>query len=814
MGSELAEWVSMRIDEDGLDDEVGLVVLAAIDGEAEFDDYLAGGELTRSRLAETATTKPEIAEPAGAFLRSISVQGFRGIGPEVTVKLEPVPGLTVIAGRNGSGKSSIAEGLELILTGGTYRWKKKSGQWKEHWRNLHHPTPGGIKLEVIEEGVGKTTIATSWSDTATDVDDRKDYFQRQGGPQQSGLDGLGWTRPLETFRPLLSYDELGGLLEESPSALYDALAKVLGMEQLTDALKRIQAQLKEVKAPHTETATQRKALQQAAAALEDERAGRVAELLKKTAPNVVAVRAVATGVDQVDQGPVAALRALASLSAPDPDEVTAAAAALRRAVEGMAIAGEQDARRRLSRMSLRREALKLHVAHGDQSCPVCNEGTLDGVWAESSRTLVEREEEELAEITRVSHELGVARQRAGELVAGRPAPLDRSPVGELDDAVHAARQTWSAWSSAPESDLELADHLELHVHELVQVMEKLRAAASAALTQRDDAWGPLASRIASWCDAWDEWEKTKPLVDTLAAAEKWLKDNDVRLKNERVAPIADGARGAWAKLRQDSNVELGDLKLEGAATRRRVAITATVDGTEAGAIPVMSQGELHALALALFLPRASMAESPFRFIVIDDPIQAMDPAKVDGLVQLLAEIAQTRQVIVLSHDDRFPAAIRRSRIGARLLEVTRGEQSQVSIVTAQDPTGRYLADARALIRDAGLPEDTLRRTLPGLLRLAVESAARDRFFSHRVSKGEALHDVETIWANAKQTRDRVSLAIYDEKRPNLDSWLRMPYRNIGLGCVTTAMHNGLAGPPLNAVEDVKRMVEDIREGKK
>jgi hypothetical protein len=36
MGSELAEWVSRRIDEDGLDDEVGLVVLAAIDGEAEF----------------------------------------------------------------------------------------------------------------------------------------------------------------------------------------------------------------------------------------------------------------------------------------------------------------------------------------------------------------------------------------------------------------------------------------------------------------------------------------------------------------------------------------------------------------------------------------------------------------------------------------------------------------------------------------------------------------------------------------------------------------------------------------------------------
>ena len=46
----------------------------------------------------------------------------------------------------------------------------------------------------------------------------------------------------------------------------------------------------------------------------------------------------------------------------------------------------------------------------------------------------------------------------------------------------------------------------------------------------------------------------------------------------------------------------------------------------------MSQGELHALALALFLPRATAPESPFRFIVLDDPIQAMDPSKVEGFV--------------------------------------------------------------------------------------------------------------------------------------------------------------------------------------
>ncbi len=68
------------------------------------------------------------APPRIAFLKAITVEGFRGIGPKATLDLTPGPGLTLVVGRNGSGKSSFAEGLELLLTGDTYRW-----------RNLHHP---------------------------------------------------------------------------------------------------------------------------------------------------------------------------------------------------------------------------------------------------------------------------------------------------------------------------------------------------------------------------------------------------------------------------------------------------------------------------------------------------------------------------------------------------------------------------------------------------------------------------------------------------------------------------------------------------
>jgi hypothetical protein len=51
-------------------------------------------------------------------------RGLRGIGPRQTLELVPGPGLTVVAGRNGSGKSSFAEGtwtrarlLHLLVPG-------------------------------------------------------------------------------------------------------------------------------------------------------------------------------------------------------------------------------------------------------------------------------------------------------------------------------------------------------------------------------------------------------------------------------------------------------------------------------------------------------------------------------------------------------------------------------------------------------------------------------------------------------------------------------------------------------------------------
>jgi hypothetical protein len=77
-----------------------------------------------------------------------------------------------------------------------------------------------------------------------------------------------------------------------------------------------------------------------------------------------------------------------------------------------------------------------------------------------------------------------------------------------------------------------------------------------------------------------------------------------------LAPLAKQARSIWAMLRQESNVDLGAIRLAGSSTSRHVELDVSVDGAPGSALGVMSQGEVNALALAVFLPRARLPASP------------------------------------------------------------------------------------------------------------------------------------------------------------------------------------------------------------
>jgi ABC-type lipoprotein export system ATPase subunit len=333
------------------------------------------------------------------------------------------------------------------------------------------------------------------------------------------------------------------------------------------------------------------------------------------------------------------------------------------------------------------------------------------------------------------------------------------------------------------------------------------------LLAHEDLWAPVAAQLAHWTDLAKQAQEKEPLTRLVQSAAEFMKETLSRLRNRALTRLKDEARDIWAALRQESNVELGAIELKSTGTRRRVELRADVDGAEAQALGVMSQGELHALALALFLPRATMKGSPFRFILLDDPIQAMDPAKIDGFVQVLTELAKERQVIVLSHDDRLPQAVRQMRVDARILEVCRNAHSALQVTPCSDPARRFLDDAFAVAKDSHVPDDVRMRVIPGLCRMAVEAAARDVYMARRFTAGDTRVDVEAAWQETTTTRQRLALAVHGEKAADLSAWLNAkPARRSGHMVVTKGAHEGIRREPMHAVRDVERIVEDLRAG--
>ena len=206
-----------------------------------------------------------------AYLGSVTVEGFRGVGPEVRLDLVPGPGLTVVCGRNGSGKSTFAEALEVLLTGRLRRWEERSAVWREGWRCMH-AAHAKVSADLLVEGTsGATTLVRQWADDARDVDQSEAWVQRPREPRAE-MSSLGWEGALSSYRPFLSHSELETLLAQ-PKDLYDQLNSLLGLDDLEKAVKRLgQARREADQEVRATGKTAREALEVALDSCADERA--------------------------------------------------------------------------------------------------------------------------------------------------------------------------------------------------------------------------------------------------------------------------------------------------------------------------------------------------------------------------------------------------------------------------------------------------------------------------------------------------------------------------------------------------------------
>jgi ABC-type Mn2+/Zn2+ transport system ATPase subunit len=792
---------------------------------------LVRDRLAASTLAEPVQTllldvldTPEAPDgaPASApservYLESVAVTGFRGIGRRAKLPLAPKPGVTLVVGRNGSGKSSFADGIETALTGTSARWDGRSAVWRDNWRNLHHDGDPLVEVKVCVAGDGRpSTIACTWP--SDDVAKPETTFKRPGHGT-GGLAAAGWERPLADYRPFLPYSDLDRMISGKPSEMYDAVARILGLGRLTAAAELLKVQEKELAADAKASADELPALAAALADSDDPRAAAaLAALTGSGAPDLETLTALVDGLPATDDAHLRRLRTAAALTGPDLAQVGTAVDRLREALavlEDVRASGAEDAHQHAELLA---KALGHARRHRDETnCPVCgSDRPLDDDWAERAAARIDALRHEASAAEEARQSLRGAEHAVRDLVA--PAP-EQSPA--------ALAGPWARWAACRRiADAEqLAAEAEDAGVVLADACDAVRREAARELAELDEAWRGCVVRLAGWLGHARGAAAAKTPLGHVRAAVKWLKAATGELRQDRLRPFADHSQRIWEELRQQSGVEWGDVRLAGTdkAAVRKLVMDVTVDGEPASALGVMSQGELHSLALALFLPRAAAAESPFGFVVIDDPVQSMDPSKVHGLAKVLHSLGNTRQVVVFTHDTRLQQAFTDQELPVTVLAVERAERSAVRVDPVTDPIGQALNDARALARTPGLPPAAMTHVLPGICRTVLERAFTEAAWVRLHRAGTSEHEAEQAVRGAIGLRAIAALGLFGDASRTDDVYAEVRRRcrdgsavDVLRKCQEGSHPGGTTMPDpkgfIRAVEAVAQVVRTPEEG--
>src|ERR1700689_2928721 len=95
------EIIIERLSAENTPEPVANLVISALLSAEELDKALQSGSIA-AHEASSGNDLAGSAEPVRSYLTSITVAGFRGIGPKITLPISAGPGLTLVTGRNGS----------------------------------------------------------------------------------------------------------------------------------------------------------------------------------------------------------------------------------------------------------------------------------------------------------------------------------------------------------------------------------------------------------------------------------------------------------------------------------------------------------------------------------------------------------------------------------------------------------------------------------------------------------------------------------------------------------------------------------------
>ncbi len=399
------------------------------------------------------------------------------------------------------------------------RWAQPAPAiFRGSWRCKHAGDAVEVRAEFVIEGVGKAEAARSWP-AGADLDGSVSWLQL-AGHKRGAVDELGWSGALQEFRPFLSHSELEAFFGR-PSELHDLLASVLGLDELTAASARLNAQRKSREDAHADIRRRLELLRERLGQLDDDRAIACLDALSGRTWDIAAAKTVATGANVQDGGGLDTLRRLAQLPVPSAESVSSAAAAVRKAATDMDELSGTAAGRAMALVSLLELALKHAHEDSDRDCPVCGKpAALTQQWRTQTQQHVASLRAEASAAQAAASAARTATDEALSLMSVPPAVLGQARSATGLDA-EPVLKAWAQWARRPPGELadpgglrSLADHLEKARAPLTAAVAALSAQASQELARRDDRWAPIAADVAAWC------ADAEPVVVALTAGQR------------------------------------------------------------------------------------------------------------------------------------------------------------------------------------------------------------------------------------------------------------------------------------------------------
>lgn len=768
---------------DDIVNEIDVKRAAAKTGAASWDRLKA----VASELAGVPSTS-EVWPTAGATwaLEQVSIKGYRGIGNDVPLVLifDPTPGLTVLHGLNGAGKSSISDAIEIGLKGRTPAVTVGTAGKAALWDPIHLARGAtSARVEIMLASGDHRLLLIAVLDSLGNIQSHEAELTNAVGTKKIALDA-SWHDALASHQPVFAYASLERRVQLSKdlATYFEGLLALGG--SFTTLEETITSRANASTLAHNRWRSAKDEAMRSLAAIDAERGS------ETTVVTLDPVEEPSPGDDREKWLKDAGLLQGGTTSSPLPSDsreqlrmAASRANASILAFDKARVSSEQNLSTALE--FLHSEATGRHIESA--ACPVC--AAPSPKWLEKLGTTVDQNknlnrlqkdaETEIRALTSVAETLLSAVLRVGEAASDDdPIRSVSSTAKDLLDEFVEARKT-----SHPTQHLTLTATTKLCAWLVSQDAQTLIDEA-VSRTDVTKQWQIARARaVEDFTTVWKEDGALAAESVTWTETLKRVDDLRKQLRKRRSVSLEGKAGSRIENLLSDA-----DLHLKGISVLSSKASMELVDqsGNKVD-LGMLSAGQRNAVLLAPLL--ASVDAGPFGFLVLDDPVHAFDELRIDRLAESLSRIADSRRVIVFTHDDRLKEylAARTSDYDTRLVDRS-SASGAVEVSDSSHFWHELLTDA-GHIHDLAMKEtgstkdvtDALRR----LCRMSIDNALRSFTLRNAVVYGrdtaedlksldakhkteERLHQAESFWQGSAW-QNPVTRAFGDCK-PHLMSW--------------------------------------------